>query len=107
MGGVGGVSADDVRQYRLALRANARRFKRYPPLARERGWEGTVEITLDFRHSGVEPVLSITGSSGKTILDEQALETLRQAVRQTELPEGLKGRDFRMPQEISFSLENE
>ena len=101
-----GVSADDVRQYRFALGISARRFKRYPPLARERGWEGTAEVALDFRHPNAEPVLSLTASSGKKILDEQALETLRQAVRRTEMPEGLRGKDFRMLQEITFSLED-
>ncbi|MDR3055325.1 MAG: energy transducer TonB [Zoogloeaceae bacterium] len=102
-----GVSADEIRQYRFALGENARRFKRFPALARERGWEGTVEIALDFRHSSVEPVLSVTGPSGRKILDDQALEMLRQAVRQTDLPEGLKGKDFRVPPlEIAFRLEN-
>ena len=102
-----GVSADDVRQYRFALGISARRFKRYPPLARERGWEGTAEVALDFRQPNAEPVLSLTASSGKKVLDEQALETLRQAVRRTDLPVGLRGRDFRMLQEITFSLEDE
>ncbi|HET7776889.1 MAG TPA: hypothetical protein VFK74_11010, partial [Azospira sp.] len=40
-----GSSGDALRQYRLALALEARRFKRYPRLARERGWEGTVEVT--------------------------------------------------------------
>ena len=101
-----GVGADDLRQYRFALGISARRFKRYPPLAKERGWEGTAEIALDFRRLGAEPVLSLSASSGQRILDEQALETLRQAVRHTELPEGLKGRDFRMLQQITFSLDD-
>ena len=101
-----GVSAGDLRQYRLALGVSARRFKRYPPLAREQGWEGTVEIALDFRPPAAEPVVTIAKSCGKTILDEQALETLRQAARQTDLPEGLRGRNFRLLQEISFSLED-
>ena len=101
-----GVNAGDLRQYRLALGASARRFKRYPTLAREQGWEGVVEVAFDFRPPAVEPVVTITKSCGKTILDEQALETLRQAARQTDLPEGLRGRNFRLLQEISFSLED-
>ena len=100
-----GVSAGDLRQYRLALGVSARRFKRYPPLARERGWEGTVEIALDFSPLAAEPSVSVATSCGKTILDEQTLETLRQAVRQTELPKGLRGRNFRLLQEIVFSLD--
>ena len=102
-----GVGADDVRQYRFALGISARRFKRYPPLARERGWEGTAEVALDFRYPNAEPVLSLTSSRWKNVLHYQTLETLRQAVRRTDLPVGLRGRDFRMLQEITFSLEDE
>ena len=107
VGGVAGgdVRADDLRHYRVSLASAARRFKRYPPLARERGWEGTVEIALDFSPLAAEPSVSVATSCGKTILDEQALETLRQAVRQTELPKGLRGRNFRLLQEIVFSLD--
>jgi protein TonB len=100
------AGAGELGRYRSALAANARRFKRYPPLARERGWEGSVAISLDFRRSG-EPVLSLLVSSGKEILDEQALETLRLAVDRTELPESLRGRDFRIRQEFVFRLEDE
>lgn len=102
-----GVDAEDVKQYRFALGGNARRFKRYPALARERGWEGTVEIALVFRRLPPEPAISLVGSSGKKILDDQALEMIRQAVRQTDLPERLKGRDFRIVEEVVFSLEDE
>jgi TonB family protein len=99
----GEVCADgDVRRYRAALTISAERLKRYPPLARERAWEGRVEIALDFRPG--EPALSLAASSGHGILDEQALETLRQAVRQTEPPTGLKGRDCRIRQALTFSL---
>lgn len=102
-----GVDAEDVKQYRFALGGNARRFKRYPVLARERGWEGAVEIALVFRRLHSEPAVSLAGSSGKKILDDQALEMIRQAVRQTDLPERLKGRDFRIVEEVVFSLEDE
>ncbi|MDR2452545.1 MAG: TonB family protein [Candidatus Accumulibacter sp.] len=100
------VGGGELGRYRSALAANARRLKRYPPLARERGWEGSVEVSLDFRRSA-EPVFSLLASSGKEILDEQALETFRQAVRRTELPESLRGRDFQIRQEFVFSLEDE
>jgi protein TonB len=100
------TGGDELARYRSALAANARRFKRYPPLARERGWEGSVEVSLDFGRPG-EPVFSLLTSSGKEILDEQALETLRQAIRRTELPASLKGRSFRIRQEFVFSLEDE
>jgi protein TonB len=98
---------DDIHRYRSALQDNARRFKRYPPLAKEQGWEGSAGITLVFRDADAAPALSLTASSGHRILDEQALETLRQAIRRTERPAGLKGRDCRMRQVVSFSLEDD
>jgi protein TonB len=100
------TAAGDLGRYRSALAASARRFKRYPPLARERGWEGSVVVSLEF-HRLDGPVFSLAVSSGKEILDEQALETFRRAVRQVDLPESLKGRDFRIRQEFVFHLEDE
>lgn len=102
-----GVSADDVTHYRFALGVAAKRFKRYPTLAKERGWEGTAEVALDFRRLNAEPAISLVGSSGRKILDDQALEMIRQAVRQTDLPDRLKGKEFRIRQEVSFSIDDE
>ncbi|MFZ4535634.1 TonB family protein [Propionivibrio sp.] len=100
-----GVSADDMRQYRLSLATAARRFKRYPALARERGWEGTVEVALNINARSPLPEVLLVRSSGRGVLDEQALETIAQAARVTTLPEGLKGRDMRVPLSIKFSLD--
>ena len=102
-----GVSADEVRQYRTLLAMSAKRFKRYPALARERGWEGTVEIALDFRRSLPGPGISLAESSGRQVLDEQALEMIRQAARVTEVPERLQGKDFRVLLPVQFSLEDQ
>ena len=102
-----GVSAEAVRQYRTSLAISAKRFKRYPVLARERGWEGSVEVVLDFRRELPGPEIAIVSSSGKAVLDEQGVEMIRQAARATEVPDGLKGRNFRMRMPISFSLSDE
>ncbi|MDR2787396.1 MAG: TonB family protein [Candidatus Accumulibacter sp.] len=99
-------TGDDILRYRSALGKQARRLRRYPPLAREQGWEGSAEITLRFRREDAAPTLSLTASSGYDILDEQALETLRQAIRRTERPAGLKGGNCRMRQTVIFSLED-
>jgi protein TonB len=102
-----GVSADDMRHYRLSLASAARRFKRYPALARERGWEGTAEITLNVSTLMPGPEAVLVRSSGRNLLDEQALEMIAQAARITSLPEGLKGRDFRVLLPVKFSLEGD
>jgi protein TonB len=103
----GGVSADDLRQYRMSLAVNAARFKRYPPLARERGWEGTAEIALELGPLLPQAQVTLASSSGRRVIDDQAIATMREAARVTGLPEGLKGRDLRMRFAVVFSLEDE
>jgi len=105
--GTQSVSADDLRQYRLSLAIAARRFKRYPALARERGWEGTVEVMISLIARLPMPQIALASSSGRSVLDEQALEMLAQAARTTALPESLKGRDLRLLLPVKFSLEFE
>ena len=102
-----GVSADDQSQYSLSLGKSLRRFMRYPALARERGWEGTAEITLTFNVLLPIPEVVLLRSSGQAVLDEQALAMMTQAVRVTSLPEGLKGRDFRVTKSVKFSLDDD
>ncbi len=102
-----GVNAEAVRQYRTSLAISAKRFKRYPALARERGWDGEVEIVLDFRRTLPGPEVSLASSSGKAVLDGQAVEMIRQAARATEVPDTLKGRNFRMLMPIRFSLDED
>jgi protein TonB len=102
-----GVSADDLHHYRLSLAISARRFKRYPALARERGWEGTVELALNVNALVPDPEVVLVRSSGRDVLDEQALEMMTQAARVTSLPQSLKGRDFRVLLPVKFSLEGD
>jgi protein TonB len=100
-----GVNADDLRQYRISLAIAARRFKRYPALARERGWEGTAEVTLTVSAHLPEPDVTLLRSSGHAALDRQAQEMMVQAARAAVLPDTLKGRDFRIVLPVQFSLD--
>lgn len=102
-----GVSEDDRREYRIALSLAAGRFKRYPPLAQERGWEGTVEVELVVRALARQPEIALLRSSGHAILDEKALDMVTRAAYRTDLPAGLKGRDFRVVLPVEFSLADE
>lgn len=102
-----GVNADDLRQYRISLAIAARRFKQYPALARERGWEGTAEIALTVSAHLPEPAVTLLRTSGHVALDRQAQEMMAQAARAAVLPESLKGRDFRLVLPVRFSLEGD
>lgn len=101
----GGVSADGLRQYRIDLAGAARRFRVYPAVARSRGWEGVVEVTVSIAPGG-EPSVRLARSSGHAVLDEQALLMLSRAVAQTPLPDSLRGRSFALPLPIRFSLDD-
>lgn len=102
-----GLSTDEMTELRFALSKAAKRFKIYPPLARERGWEGTVDVALIFTARSSAPGVSLVHSSGRAILDEQAMDMAARAARATVLPAGLTGRDFQVPLSIKFSLEDD
>lgn len=99
------VSQDGLREYRLNLGREARRYKRYPAMARERGLQGVVVIVVSTTAGIAVPQVSLSHSSGHSVLDAQALEMAVLAVRFANLPESLRGRDFALDLPIRFSLE--
>lgn len=99
------VDADDVREYRMALAVEARRFRRYPALARERGWQGEAEVELRVGGSAPAPLLQIGRSSGHAVLDAQALDMMTRAASVVPVPRGLKGHALRLLLPVRFSLE--
>lgn len=101
------INKNDVADLRASLGSAARRFKRYPRLARERGWEGMVEIVLVYNTHLPSPEIRVGRSSGRSMLDEQAMDMLSRAAQTTALPVGLKGRDFQLTLPVVFSLEDD
>ena len=99
------VSPDGVRQYRLNLAHEARRFKRYPPLARQRGWEGVVIVLVSTVASGLVPQVSLGQSSGFELLDQEALELVSQAAHTATVPESLRNRQFGLTLPIHYRLD--
>ena len=99
------VSPDGVRQYRLNLAREARRFKRYPPLARQRGWEGVVIVLVSTVASGLVPQVSLGQSSGFELLDQEALELVSQAAHTATVPESLRNRQFGLTLPIHYRLD--
>ncbi|WP_153132467.1 energy transducer TonB [Dechloromonas hortensis] len=99
------IDADGLRQYRLALAKEARRYKRYPALARERNWEGVVTVTISIPLPGALPLVSLGKSSGHEILDRQALEMIGQAVLAASLPESLRGKAVSVSLPVRYSLD--
>lgn len=99
-----GPDAAGLRQYRLALAGEARRFKRYPEAARRAGMAGTAEIRVAVVHD--QALAELSRSSGHTALDTAALDMLRQAAVRARLPESLRGQQFAVLLPVVFEVED-
>ena len=93
-------------QYRLALIVATRRYKRYPAIAMEKGWQGKVEVRLLIGANGMLAGTSVKTSSGHEILDKQAMDMLRRGKTTVPIPASLRGREFTIDVPVIFNLEN-
>jgi periplasmic protein TonB len=92
-------------QYRVQLIDEARRYKRYPPLARENNWQGDVRVGIVIGPNGT-PSVTLKGSSGYEVLDRQALEMFAQAARAVPVPPALRGKEFALEVRAVYGLED-
>jgi len=92
-------------QYRVQLIDEARRHKRYPPLARENNWQGDVRVGVAIAANG-RPSVTLKGSSGYEVLDRQALEMFAQAARAVPIPPPLRGKEFTLEVRAVYGLED-
>lgn len=100
------LDLDGVRQYRLSLAREARRFKRYPDQARERGGEGVVVLIVTTVAGVAIPQVKLSQSSGSDLLDQAALELLEIAVQSATLPESLRGHQFALTLPVHYRLDD-
>ena len=99
-------NAEGLGEYRLGLAREARRFKRYPTVARENAWTGVVVLMIQGAASSAVPTVSIDQSSGHAVLDAQALEMLEKATRLAPLPVSLMGKRFAISLPIHYRLDD-
>ena len=78
------------------------------------GWRPPVRAlcwlswAVSWMRAGVpHPDVRLMRSSGRELLDAQAMDMVAQAVRVTEMPIGLRGRELRIELPVRFSLEDE
>ncbi len=104
--GVAGATldAEGLRGYRLALAVQARQFKRYPERALEAGWDGTSEVRVAVAAGGKAQTPELVRSSGHAVLDEAAIEMLRQAAARTPVPDALRNQAFAVSVPVTFDL---
>lgn len=86
------------------LQTHLSRYLTYPPLARQRGWEGTVWLGLRIEPNGQLERLRIERSSGYAILDDSALHSLSRVGRIAEASAWLKGRGLEMQLPVMYRL---
>jgi protein TonB len=92
-------------QYRLQLIEEAKRHKRYPPVARENNWQGKARVGVAIAANG-RPTVTLKGSSGYEVLDRQAIEMFTQAARAVPVPAALRGREFALEVGAIYGLED-
>ena len=100
------VDQGTLDQYRLALIMATKRYKRYPAIAMEKGWEGRVEVHLVIGANGMLARTSIKASSGHSILDNEAIDMLKKGKTTVEIPPSLHGREFSVDVPVIFSLQD-
>ena len=99
--------AEGLRQYRLDLALQARRFRRYPARALEASLGGTVEVRVAVAAAGAPEEIALAHSSGHELLDDAALDMLRRAAPRTVVPDRLRGRSFVISLPVVFDLADE
>jgi protein TonB len=103
----GGDSTDsgNLDQYRLALIGVAKKYKRYPAQAMEKGWTGKVEVRLVIGANGLIQSALVKSSSGYEILDNVAVDMIKKAKPLTPIPAALRGKEFTVDIPVIFDLQ--
>jgi protein TonB len=86
------------------LQTHLSRYLVYPPLARERGWEGTVLLGMRVESDGHLEKIRIERSSGYAVLDHSALNSLHRLGQVAGISAWLNGHSVDMQLPIIYRL---
>ena len=103
----GDPPADSVNRIKAQLHTDLARHFDYPALARRRGWEGRVMLALNVASDGQLQQIRVARSSGFAILDDSALQSLRQVRGIAEAVALLNGRMLAMQIPVIYRLQGE
>jgi len=81
-------------------------YYHYPRLARKRGWQGEVLLTLKIESDGVISRILITKSTGYSLLDETAIKTVKKISNVKKISQWLNGRSIEMELPVIYHLTN-
>lgn len=87
------------------LQTDLARYFSYPPIARQRGWQGHVQIGFRVQPNGKLTNIYIARSSGYRLLDNSALKALQQVEPLAEAVTLLKGKSVDMELPVIYKLE--
>lgn len=97
------ASSEMALRFQQALLRHIARFQRYPTAARSSGMEGTVRVVFVLQRDGRVLDAWIETSSGKQLLDREAVETIFRAAPLPEIPAELPGQ-MRVLLPVDFAL---
>ena len=103
----GGPDPGTVARFRLELMDLARRYKHYPRVAQDNGWEGRVELRIAIGEDGAISALTVKKGAGRAVLDDEAQAMIRTAKSQATIPPGLRGKAFTLESPVDFFLKEE
>lgn len=86
------------------LQTRLSHYLTYPPLARQRGWEGTVLLGLKVASDGYLQEIRVQRSSGYAVLDRSALNSLSRLGHLAEVSLWLNGRGLDMQLPVIYRL---
>jgi len=99
------ASGDALRNQLLGdLQTRLAHYLTYPPLARARGWQGTVWLGLHVESDGRLESIRLERSSGYAVLDRSALNSLNRLGYLTEAVAWLNGRSIDMQLPVIYRL---
>ncbi len=87
------------------LQTDLARYFSYPTIARQRGWQGHVQIRFRVQPDGKLTNIYIARSSGYRLLDKSALKALQQVEPLVEITTLLKGKSVDMELPVIYKLE--
>lgn len=93
-------------QLRGKIKTALQKHLTYPPIARRRGWQGTVTIHITVRGNGELQQVKLSKSSGYSLLDNSAIAALQKVGRIDELKPLLQGKTIPIELPIKYLLED-
>jgi protein TonB len=103
-GGTGRGNSDELSAYKAMVRRKMERGKKYPPAAQTRRLTGVVRVSFVINKDGAIHSVSITESSGHSLLDDEVLALLKRLAPLPPLPESSGLSSLKVVVPLRFSL---